>query len=240
MKVRVRKPIVINEEERAKAEREAAEYAAARDETARRARPYNERVLTASGVPLPDVAAALDCHCSCHPRVNLELHEGGTRCPCQFTPEERRQSAADLFKLLTDQNYDNSDLITEEYASLSRKAEELGVEAEIACLRAPFVIVGNIDGRGFYLRERHDVYRVTISDDDNPGANPWGDTEYTSQLDIAQGDRSDFDNDGEALEIAVAAVRTYLRRRACTQPHDSSSSRYCSNCGEALIPPSVA
>ncbi len=239
MKVRVRKPIVVTEEEQARVAREAAKYTATREEAARRARPYNERVLVASGVSLRDVTAALDCHCGCHPRVNLEMHEGGSRCPCQMTTEERHQSAADLLKLLSDLSHDNSESISEEHISLREKADELGVEAEIACLAAPFAIAGNVDGRGFYLRERHGVYRVTISGDDDPGANPWSTRNYVSQLDIAQGDGSDFANVGEALEIAVAAVRTYLRQRACTEPHDESRSRYCPNCGEALRPPSA-
>lgn len=234
MRVRTRKPITFTKEKQARAAQEMADYAAKRRKAAERARPYNERVLTASGIPLRDIPAALDCQCGCHPRVDLELHDGGARCPCQLTAEERRELTAELFESLADYGRDQSDWVVEQRNALRQKADALGVKAEIACLAAPFVITGNVDGRGFYLRERHDLYRVTISGDDDPGANPWTDKDYSSQLDVVNGDSEDFADAGEALELAVAAVRTYLRQRTCVHPYECPDVRYCPNCGKAF------
>ncbi|MDQ2882822.1 MAG: hypothetical protein M3Y48_16985 [Actinomycetota bacterium] len=43
-------------------------------------------------------------------------------------------------------------------AELARHAQDLGVTAQWRLVAAPFVITGNVDGRGFYLRERHGSY----------------------------------------------------------------------------------
>ncbi|MGH3444566.1 MAG: hypothetical protein ACRDPB_04250, partial [Nocardioidaceae bacterium] len=59
-------------------------------------------------------------------------------------------------------------------------------------MAAPFVITGRVDGRGFYLRERHGSYTVTVASDDDPGADPWGRPADQMTLDIAEGDESDL------------------------------------------------
>jgi hypothetical protein len=48
---------------------------------------------------------------------------------------------------------------------------------------APFVLTGTVDERGFYLRERHSLWRGTIAPDEDPGADP-----SVHTLDIADGD----------------------------------------------------
>ncbi|MGH3752049.1 MAG: hypothetical protein ACRDRP_05015 [Pseudonocardiaceae bacterium] len=80
---------------------------------------------------------------------------------------------------------------------------------------------GTVDGRGFYLRERHGYYRVTIAPDDDPAADPWELPAERATLDIADGEDDDLTGpDGgydvaHALGVAVHAVRTFLARREC-------------------------
>ena len=119
--------------------------------------------------------------------------------------------------------------------------EELGVTAQWRGVAAPFVITGNADGRGFYLRERHGYYRVTIAPDDDPAADPWELPAERATLDIADGEDDDLTGpDGgydvaHALIVAVHAVRTFLARRECEhqQPTDPRQ-LFCAWCGVRL------
>lgn len=100
------------------------------------------------------------------------------------------------------------------------------------------MIVGNCDGRGFYLRERHGTYRVTISADEDPSADPWSADPTATSIDIAEGGEHEFWIDGEfsevaALRIAVAAVRTALARNTCSH-RTMGAEPYCPGCGVRL------
>ena len=198
-------------------------------------KPYNRELLALSSIPLRSPQKALECTCSCHPRVNLGLHKGGTQCPCQQTPAERKRLAQKLFADLNRIGEPLQEYSTEQSQLLQQKAQELNVKADIACQMAPFVIVGEVDGRAFYLRERHDKYRVTIASDDHPTTNPWNAPPEEPQIDIQYGDISEFQNVGEALEIAVRAVRQYQQQQQC--PHlIEPNYLYCPLCGIALPP----
>ncbi len=117
----------------------------------------------------------------------------------------------------------------------------LGVAARVACAAAPVVITGTVDGRGFYMRERHERYRVTIAPDDDPATDPWDLPAECLTLDIAAGDSEDLtDSDGRfdlvvALRVAVDAVRTFLQRRSCSHLGLASLGvAYCARCGVRL------
>ncbi|MGH3815820.1 MAG: hypothetical protein ACRDUV_25785 [Pseudonocardiaceae bacterium] len=220
-------------------QRRAAQAEERRAEQARKDAQQRPARLAAlrTGPALRDLDAAADCGCSCHPRLaELELHDGGVACPCQKTPEERTQAWDDLFAEIDARGPDPG--VEAGETELARAAEALGVCARWRCLAAPFVITGRVDGRGFYLRERHGDYCVTVADDDDPAADPWELPAERSTLDIAEGSEEDLlGPEGgfcltQALTVAVDAVRTFLARRACSheQPwHEEHV--FCSRCG---------
>ncbi|MGI8938045.1 MAG: hypothetical protein ACR2JF_07515 [Iamia sp.] len=111
--------------------------------------------------------------------------------------------------------------------------------ARRAVYAAPFVIAGTCDGRGYYLRERHGSYRVTIAADEDRGAESWTSEPEDRSIDIAQGPESDLCGaDGRpspaiALRVAVDAVRTALARNSCTHA-DASGGAFCPRCGVEL------
>lgn len=118
---------------------------------------------------------------------------------------------------------------------VAAEAEALGVEASIQVWAAPHVIVGICDGRGFYLRERHGSYRVTIAPDGDPGSDPWVAEPTEPSIDIAGGDECELESEGRfswvvALRVAVQAVRTAVARNACGHRRIGSEP-FCPSCG---------
>ena len=239
MEPRERRLVPPTDEERAAAVAEAARWRAEREAAEAALRPVRRRLFDASGITLRDVDAALGCHCGCHPRLDLGLHEGGARCPCQLTADER-PAAWDAW-LAHRPEVDHRPFRAWEEA-IAARASELGVEARIACYAAPMVIAGTVDGRGFYLRERHGSWRVTVAPDDDPTLVPWSAPATRTTLDIAYGSEEELEAPGDpggstkALDVAVAAVRTYLRRRACAH---ADARRYCPDCGACLVDPAA-
>jgi hypothetical protein len=179
-----------------------------------------------------DIEAAVECQCSCHQRTG-ELHDMGRSCPCQLTVEERQAALDNLW------NWNAEEAEAYEKARAARDqifmaaAERLGVEIESHGGAAPYVICGKVEGRAFFLRERHDLWRVEIATDQTPGENPWGDHEADSIV-VAEGTSDVFDPENfetEALEAAVRAVREFLQRRACAH---TNYGKWCSECGVLL------
>lgn len=223
------------------AQSRADEAAAWRAELKRRDAELRPARLAAvrAGPPLRDPDAAADCHCGCHPKpADAEQHDGGRSCGCQLTPEERHLAVKEFTAQLSSLGLDDG--IRSGEAELAQRAAELGVSATWRLVAAPFVITGNVDGRGFYLRERHGSYRVTIAPDDDPGADPWELPAERLTLDIAGGDDDDLTDPGggcdvaHALTVAVHAVRTYLTRQRCTHQRPTDPRHlYCAWCGRA-------
>jgi len=187
------------------------------EETARR-RALFERVPDG----LEDLDAAAECWCSCHPRPGQLDHEG-ERCLCQLAQSERRTRSSDaLARLVALAPSGVGDAQAVRRDAVAHAAHELGLDAREAVPGVPWVIVGTIDGRGFYLRERHEEYEVIIAPDDDPGTDPWASPPEQLTLVITSGDVRDLiDQRGRysperALRVAAAAVRTYQCQRACT------------------------
>lgn len=222
-------------ESRAAFERDRAAQEAAR-EAARPAR----RAAILVGPVLRDVEAAVECLCSCHPRpAELDRHGGGQACPCQETEDERAarmKAFREVWNEDIEQEYiDEERYFHEQQELVAAEAEALGVEASIQVWAAPHVIAGVCDRRGFYLRERHGSYRVTIAADDDPGSDPWIAEPTEPSIDIAGGDECELEDGGRfswvvALRVTVQAVRTALARNAC-EHRRIGSEPFCPSCG---------
>lgn len=214
--------------ERQRAERDAQEAVL---------RPRRRELLeTCPG--LRDLDAALTCMCACHPRpADPTLHDGGASCRCQLTPEERA-AAFDTYLELSAEFRDEQDAYIERRdAAFAAEVARLGVTARITVGAMPLVIVGEVDGRAFMFRERHDEWRVQISPDGDPLGDP---QEWEHTIRIASGGVDELqagDHVGEvgALRVAVYAVREALLRNSCA--HEAArhaTHRYCSLCGVPL------
>lgn len=222
----------------AESARAIAKVASERRDALRPAR----RAVLASGHVLRDMEAAVECHCSCHPRpADPERHDGGRSCPCQQSPEERKAASAAFLALLAENSAVDDEYFTRSAAEFSIAAMRLGVEAKVVVSAAPMVISGVCDGRAFYVRERHGDWRVTIAADDQPLLDPWTSPIEDPSIDIAEGSDRDFaDETGrysqtKALEVAVDAVRAFVGRTHCEheRPVDDTH-RYCRRCGVDL------
>lgn len=192
------------------------------------------RAALAAGPTLRDLEAAVDCVCSCHPRpADMRLHDGGISCPCQLTDEERAESLEELLGLLSEASIGRESYETEMRRRADEAAARLGAEVRGIGGAAPFVIRGVVDGRGFYLRERHDLWSVVIAPDDEPLADPWSRDREVPVIEVASGESVALEKEGvfdavHALEVAVNAVKLFLLRRSCS--HENAA-RFCPVCG---------
>lgn len=178
---------------------------------------------------IKDVEAAVDCRCSCHHTAG-DLHDQGRTCPCQLTAEERETAYESFWQWSAEEAADHEARVAESERVFSLAAERLGVRVESHGGGAPYVICGEVDGRAFFLRERHDMWRVEIAGDQTPLENPWNSAAADSIV-VAEGVSEAFYGENyevEALELAVSAVRTFIQRRECAH---STTGRWCSECG---------
>lgn len=193
------------------------------------------RALLNAGPALRDVDAAVECHCGCHPRVS-DFHDGGATCVCQQTPEERKAAMEKFLAALADLG--DWDVGQDEFDAT---AAELGVtDAVIECQAAPTVVSGVVDGRFFYLRERHGTWRVTLAPEDDPLLDVWDHATVRQGVDIASGSEDDLYHTGEpfsfayVLRFAVGVVRDYLRRSGCQHGAAPQGANFCPGCGTRL------
>jgi hypothetical protein len=236
-------------EQQAAAAASAATFRAEQEERRAIERPLREAMVAAlaeHGIVLRDPPATLDCPCGCHPRLDLGAHGGAGQagCSCQQTPEERRAAVQQLFASRAEVDPQQEQTRTEEREALAARAAALGVHARIAVGGAPFVLAGTVDGRGFYLRERHDLWRVTVAPDADPGIDPWTADPSVLTLDIADGDAARLLADDRfsvvrTLDMAVGAVRSFLRQRECEHGRAQPGDRFCPACGTALVTPEL-
>lgn len=206
------------------------------------ARARMERgALLAQGPELRDLSAAIDCSCACHPRAaDMDLHDGGTSCYCQLTREQRQHRFAEFEAASAELRERDRPSRDAARARFDAAAAELGVEANIECLAAPFAITGRCDGLSFFLRARHGLYRVELATDPDCES-LWHDGNAHS-VEVASGDDEDLaagsggaPSAAVALRVAVDAIRTATRRAGCDheQPTDPSH-LYCRRCGIEL------
>jgi hypothetical protein len=212
---------------------EAARSRAAVEERRRNEEPARRTVL-ANGPTLRDLEAAVACSCSCHPRpAETRLHDGGSSCPCQSTGEERAAALDELRGVLQEASAGEFSYEERMRETMAAAAARLGAELRHAGGWAPFVITGVVDGRGFYLRERHDCWRVEIAPDEDPLADPCVLSSDVPTIVVAEGVSEALEGDGafdavRALEVAVHATRLFLLRRDCAHPQ---AQRFCPGCG---------
>jgi hypothetical protein len=199
------------------------------------AEPFRRAAL-AMGPELRDLEAAVACLCGCHPSApEMTLHDGGATCACQMTDDDR----AAAWKALSDHLVElagDEDERPSLHDVLDGCAAELGVELREVVPAAPFVISGLVDGRGFYLRERHGSWEVVIADDADPAADVWRAPRTEPSIVVARGVDDDFTVDGvfspeRALRIAVDAVRLHLARQTCAH---AGAVSFCPTCGVAV------
>lgn len=183
-----------------------------------------------------DVEAAVNCICACHDRED-ELHDRGRTCPCQYTPEQRRAAFEAVLDDLAD-TYNQPEVAAareERERAFKKEAARLGVSIETHGGGAPYIIVGSVRGRAFYLRERGDWWTVEIAGDREPLRSPWWNGEDESIV-VGEGSARELE-EGEggaegfeitALKTAVAAVTTFLQRRECPHP---GNTQWCPECG---------
>ena len=229
----VRRTTPWTDEQKAFMESEAVRIRASVEEQRRLEEPAR-RAMLASGPSLRDLDAAVACGCSCHPRpAETRLHDGGVSCPCQSTPEERAAALDELRGVLQESSVGEFAYEERMREVMDAAAGRLGVTIRHAGGWAPFVITGVVDGRGFYLRERHDCWHVEIAPDDDPLADPYTLRSDIPTIVVAEGVSEALEVDGafdtvRALEVTVHAVRLFLLRRDCAHPY---AQRFCPACG---------
>ena len=190
------------------------------------------RMLVESVAGIKDVEAAVECRCSCHGKPG-KLHDRGVSCPCQQSEEERQAALDSLWSWNSEEAAEWEAKRGEADRVFQAEAARLGVEIESHGGMAPYVICGVCDGRAFFLRERHDIWRVEIGSDQEPLVNPWGGGDRESIV-VGEGLSEAFageDFEIEALRTAVSAVRTFIERRRCEHTQGGT---WCSNCGVRL------
>lgn len=194
--------------------------------------------LLAFGPDLRDPVAAQACVCGCHPRpAELASHGGGAECPCQFTPDERRERTSAALAGLSELRDGLASSRQTLRDAATREATRLGVELDDLEGLAPLVLRGRVDGHGFYLRLRWESWQVGVGIGPDPEADPWQAPRDEVQI-IAEGSESDLcDADGHwdgaaMVRTAAVAVRRWLLL-AC--PHEASpGANFCPRCGQAL------
>jgi hypothetical protein len=179
-----------------------------------------------------DLDAAAACECSCHPRPGEQGRHHGGLCQCQWTDQERAAHMAELIRLMEQHRPEQEALWRERDEAIAVAAAELQIEATEESPGAPWVIVGHVDGRRFYLRERWETYEIVISPADDPDLDPW---RLDSGILVRDGVAGDLLTAGRvdyrrALRVVAEAVRNHLRRETCAHPHDDAD-RFCPACG---------
>jgi hypothetical protein len=222
-------------EQSVRAER-IAEMRARYDAQRTAAEPFRRSAL-AMGPELRDLEAAVACACGCHPTApEMTLHDGGATCPCQMTDDDRVAARKALLEHLVELYADDSER-PNLYDTLNGCSAELGVELREVLPAAPFVISGVVDGRGFYLRERHGSWELVIADESEPAADVWRAPRTKPSTVIARGVEHDFTVGGtfspeRALRIAADGVRLFLARQVCA--HDGAGA-FTPPCGAACV-----
>jgi hypothetical protein len=205
------------------------------------------------------------CSCSCHPRLpESDFHDYGFGCVCARTREDRRR-ALDEWRNDIEAFWQSPE---GKRITAAEHAAEAELEAWLAAHRdvvvhshgglAPEQWRGEVDGRTFYFRERHDEWRIEFDlrpsgcfarafvgtdRDDKP---IYEDRELDEGDVIAHG-TTDVEGYGttpvERAKFIVDTIRLHLAREACKLHAEDLSSieallgrevRWCPSCGTRL------
>lgn len=177
---------------------------------------------------------ALDCNCNCHPKAYDPTVHNDQKCRCQLSDAEllvqRKEAMAALSSYSAELSF-NEDAMDKEVAEMAKK---LNVTIKTYGGGAPFVIEGTVDGRTFYLRDRHEQYRLVVSGENDPLADVYHGSPKDALI-IARGDSGDlpnsYQNVSELLTVVVETVRLFLLRETCEHILENN---FCSKCGSAL------
>lgn len=193
------------------------------------------------GPKLKNIETAMDCLCGCHPQpARYNLHDGGATCPCQLSKKELKNKMKKWIdsldeKMIVDESWKKEQ--EKEDEEIREEVKKYGAEIWEADGYAPFVVRGTVDGRAFYLRERHDIWRVSVAGDTNPDADIWYDVN-AEKVDVASGESSIFCSEDKifdrkkAVLLAVREVKRYLMQKKC---HHPNASTYCPECGKEVV-----
>jgi len=182
------------------------------------------------------------CPCSCHPRLpESDIHGYGFDCSCQWTADERRRSF-EAWSAEMDAYWASAEgqAITDEQAAQEATlttwlAENPGVTVASHGGLAPEQWSGEVDGRSFYFRERHDQWRIEV--DLRPTGRfyrAWvgGDLEDDNSFEERAIDAGDVIAEGttsahgygttpvERAQFITAAIRAHFARQACAVHRD--------------------
>lgn len=190
------------------------------------------------------------CRLGKHPSLpddGEHSHDAGFDCPCTWDAERRESERDRRWKALEEwwASPEAAELNAAEEQEMDAVddwvAAHPGVEAKRTCWFAPEQWEGRIDGRSFYFRERHGMWRIEIdiapdgtfvdryvgrSEDGEMITEP---VELTSGEIIAEGMEGALgDGPVEHLRFIVETVRAHLNQTTCTHPR---AERYCPACG---------
>ena len=212
-----------------------------------------------------DISTGERCGCSCHPRLSDgDLHGYGFECPCRQTPEARRRRW-DEWLAETEAFWASPEgqLVTEAREAEERElADWLAHRSDIVVRShggmAPEQWWGEVDGRRFYFRERHDRWRIEL-DLRSSGrfSTVWvgGDFDDDGSFEEREIEIGDVIAEGtttaegygqtpvERLRFIVDVIRKHLLRKTCTVHTDSRQAlesllgrppAWCPSCGEPL------
>ncbi len=186
-----------------------------------------------------DLDAAASCECSCHPRPGQPVKHGGDLCSCQWTERERSEHLAEFARVVEQHRPEQEAVQRKKAEALHAAAAELEIEVSEEIPGAPWVLVGRIDGRRFYLRERWESYTIVIAPVEAPDFDPWSADADGAAVVVRSGDASDLYVAGRvdyrrALRVIAGAVRSHLLRENCAHVRAAPQDRFCSACGTLL------
>lgn len=195
--------------------------------------PLRRAAIIQIGPELADVDAAVECYCDCHPKpANPDKHDGGVSCGCQLSEKERKKKFQELLTVIWEEASADSGTAEDGYRmKVYSAAEKEGATIRDYLPAAPFVIAGVVEGHSFYLRERHDVWRLVVAGDDDPTADVWN-SRPPGALVIAEGTTSGWDwQNTQMVTDAIKEVKTYLAARNCSH---QGAHTYCPDCGKHM------
>lgn len=182
------------------------------------------------------------CPCSCHPRLpESDLHGYGFDCSCQRTADERRRSfeawsaEIDAYWASAEGQAVTDEQAAEEAALMAWLAENPEVTVASHGGMAPEQWWGDLDGRSFYFRERHNQWRIEVHlRPTGRFYRAWvgGDLEEDNSFEDRSIDAGDVIVEGttsahgygttpvERAQFITATIRAHLARQGCAVHRD--------------------